>query len=129
MSDFAAITRRVAVPKGGINRAVLLIGPLAVKVPRPRSWREFYYGCLNNINEARFSHQPGACPVLWCAPGGFVSVMRRAIPLTDDEFHALDHAEFCRKSNLVIEAKRDSYGTLNGEVVAVDYGRPWEICW
>jgi hypothetical protein len=117
------------VPRGETNRAVLLLGRLAFKFPRLRSWRHLYYGCLNNINEAKFSGQPGACPVLWCAPGGFVSVMRRAQPLTDDEFRDLDEAEFRHRGNLVVEHKPDSYGKLNGAIVAIDYGRPWEIAW
>lgn len=113
----------------GANRVVLLLGPFAVKFPRASNWQGLFYGCLNNMNEAQWSHRPGACPVLWIAPGGFVSIMRRAADLTEEEFAALDVKAFRERNKLAVEGKRDSFGKIGGKIVAVDYGWPREIAW
>jgi hypothetical protein len=106
----------------GANRLVILTRRHAIKLPRVRSWRDFLYGLLNNLNEARDHQLGGRCPVVARLPGGFAIVMRRAEILSAREFERLDYHGFCRAHRLVAEAKPDSFGILDGRVVAVDYG-------
>lgn len=102
----------------GRNRFVFLCGSLALKVPSLRNWRDFLFGLLNNMNEAQWSKQDGHCPVLFAMPGGFLVVMPRLRILTEEEFYDLDPAALVGRA----EHKPDSWGWLDGRVVAVDYG-------
>lgn len=108
---------------------MLLTRKRAYKFPALTSWRNALYGLLNSMNEAEHCGRSGACPVLWRLPGGFLNVMPRAADLTEKEFAALDVADFCYCNNLVVEHKRDSFGWLEGEIVAVDYGWPRDLHW
>ncbi|MBZ9715514.1 hypothetical protein [Deinococcus multiflagellatus] len=108
----------------GATRVVLLLGPWAVKWPNPATWRSFLQGLLANDQETRFAFADlgwPLCPVLWALPGGAVLVQRRARPLTEAEFAALPREAWTDLQDLV-EWKRDSFGVLDGQVVAVDYG-------
>lgn len=119
------------VVRKGWNRWVILTRRHAVKFPHAASWRRLLYGLLNNMNEresARRARQ-GACPVVFAMPGGLVNVMPRCRELTQAEFEALDVDCFKRASGIEVEAKRDSFGWLGGELVAVDYGIPRELRW
>jgi hypothetical protein len=114
----------------GFNRWVLLTSRRAYKFPALYSWRAFLYGLLNNLNEAQQGRgKRAACPVLWRLPLGFLNVMPRATPLEQRQFETLDVAEFCKAHSLVVEPKLDSFGVLNGLIVAVDYGWPRELRW
>jgi hypothetical protein len=111
----------------GATRRVVLLGPLALKLPRARyGWAPFLRGLLCNMQEVAFSGTgwPELCPVLWRVPGGFLVVMRRARPLTDAEWFGLDVAGFKYGPDydVPVECKRDSFGVVDGRVVAVDYG-------
>lgn len=101
----------------GITRTVVLVGPWAFKFPRCSEWRLFLQGLLANMQEKRFSGAEGfeyCCPVRFAIPGGFLVVMPRARPLEDEALIPTgDH---------IAERKLDSWGWLNGRVVAVDYG-------
>lgn len=116
----------------GTHRTVYLIGKWAIKRPVLRKWRLFLMGLLANIQEATFSATgwPELCPVLFACPGGWFIVMRRAEPLTREQFFALNYAEWIKGGNdlpkgewiVPVENKLDSFGIVNGRVVAVDYG-------
>lgn len=106
----------------GRNRWVLLIGSYAVKFPSPRCWQDFLFGLLNNLREARDGSLPGRCPVVARFPLGLVIVMRRAVPLDEREFASFHAYEFCREHGISAEQKPDSFGKLNGRIVALDYG-------
>ena len=110
----------------GVTRRVLLVGSLAIKVPSVTEWRLFLLGLLANMQEALLAKTgwPELCPVLWSVPGGFLIVMRRARVLTDDEFLALDLEHWVQREGYRIpaEIKSDSFGYLDGDLVAVDYG-------
>lgn len=108
----------------GLNRWVVLTKRWAIKFPSPRSWQDFLFGLLNNMKEAGDGHLPGRCPVVAKLPLGLAIVMPRAEPLNDGTFVGFDSAAFCARHGLRIEHKPDSYGHLNGEIVALDYG--WE---
>jgi hypothetical protein len=109
---------------------VLLTRRWALKFPALYSWRAFLYGLLNNMNEAQQGRgNSWACPVVARLPLGFLNVMPRCEPLKERQFEALNVAEFCKQHRLVVEAKIDSFGVLNGLIVAVDYGWPRELRW
>ena len=59
--------------------------------------------------------------MLLALPGGWLVVMRRARPLTEQEFAALSPNDWGGVLEMV-EFKRSSFGMLDGRVVAVDYG-------
>lgn len=116
--------------RSGSNRIVFLVGRYAIKLPRARSWRGLLYGWLNNLNEAETGPRAGACPVVLSLFGGLIIAMRRAREMTFDEFgHLLDVEEFKAKTGLEVEAKPDSFGWLDGDIVAVDYGVPCDVRW
>lgn len=110
----------------GVTRRVLLIGRFAFKVPAMSEWRLFLLGLLANMQEAVFSKcgWPELCPVLFSLPGGFLVVMKRARVLTDEEFKSIDAEGFVKREGYTVpaEMKSDSFGWLDGRVVAVDYG-------
>jgi len=103
-----------------------LIGSWAVKFPALSAWHLFLLGLLGNMQERQFSKLgwPELCPVTWSIPGGWLVVMRRALPLTRDEFQDLDFDEFRIKDEYTVpvENKLDSFGWIDGRLVAVDYG-------
>jgi hypothetical protein len=104
----------------GRNRFVLVTSRYAFKAPSLRSWRDFLFGLLNNLNEAAWHREhTGYCPVAWAAPLGLLLVMPRA--------QVLDEAEYAYIESFLpqlpgVERKASSWGWLNGEPVAVDYG-------
>lgn len=118
--------------KYGTTRTVLLIGRLAIKLPVWVEWRLFLYGLLGNMQEARWWREmPESraimCPVLFTIPGGFLTVMRRATPVTVEEWmeqSADGRSWYDEARNLCIpvEDKPDSWGRIDGRIVAVDYG-------
>jgi hypothetical protein len=108
----------------GSTRLILLLGPWAIKLPNlTGGWRLFLCGLLGNLQEAEFARAgwPELCPVLWAMPGGLLIVMPRAAPLPRwymVDFYRLDRGAYV----LPVELKHDSFGLLNGRVVAIDYG-------
>ena len=114
---------RLALVTAGRNRLVVLAWRWAFKLPSPRSWRDFAFGMLNNMNErdrCRDGSLPDACPVLWCSPGGFVLVMPRARMLTPAEFLSVDYPTV--SNGCSVEHKPDSYGVVGRRLVVLDYG-------
>lgn len=110
----------------GTHRTTWLIGKYAIKIPVLVEWRLFLLGLLANMQEAQFSacKWPELCPVVFRVPGGFLNVMCRAEPLTREEFFALDYEAFvdAEDYHVPVENKLDSFGKLEGRIVAVDYG-------
>lgn len=113
--------------RDGISRAVLLVGPWAIKIPKSRyGWPNFLRGLLANLQEARFSRAgwPELCPVVFALWGGWLIVQRRARHFTEEEWDRFDAEAFCDRGDYVVpaEAKSSSFGWLDGRAVAVDYG-------
>lgn len=112
--------------KLGTTRVVFLLGTLAIKVPRGTSWRLFLNGLLANMQEREFGATgwPQLCPVLWSVPGGWLVVMRRATPLTYSEWSTFNVRKWRNRSTYVVpvENKWDSFGWVDGHIVAIDYG-------
>lgn len=110
----------------GISRTVFLVGRYAIKVPCGRyGWSKWLRGLLANLQERQFGRAgyAGLCPVLFADPIGLVVVMPRAEILTGALFDA-EYERFINRDDYVlpVENKPDSFGFLNGELVAVDYG-------
>lgn len=124
----------LAIVRKGTHRHVCLLGSYAIKRPVFRPWRMFLCGLLANLQEATFSATGWTklCPVVWRLPGGFLNVMRRATPLTQEEFAALNYNKWKWVDEspegpfgewvIPVENKIDSFGKLDGRIVAVDYG-------
>lgn len=112
--------------KRGATRIVLLIGKYAIKIPSIFEWRLFLHGLLANLQEASFSRAEWEelCPVVLAVPGGWFLIMRRATPLSEEEFESLNYEEWVDRENyrVPVENKHDSFGILDGRIVAVDYG-------
>lgn len=112
--------------KHGTTRTVFLIGRWAVKLPSMVEWRLFLLGLLANMQEVKFSRcgWPELCPVVFSIWGGWLLVMRRAAPLPPEEFFALDVDVWKKRDGyeVPVEDKLDSFGLLDGRIVAVDYG-------
>lgn len=112
----------------GSSRLVILIGWLAIKLPHPWGWKRLLRGLLANMQEREFSRLgwPELAPVLFSLPGGFLVVMRRTYdPPPLWRIHDYERwllAAEQRGKVLPVELKLSSFGLLNGEVVAVDYG-------
>lgn len=112
----------------GVSRAVLLVGPWAIKVPRASSWKAFLWGLLANMQEADLGSRgwPELCPVRFTLPGGFLVIMERAEVCTVERAPA--EADYRRLTNVEgrcvpAEWKPSSWGRLpDGRLVAVDYG-------
>jgi hypothetical protein len=114
--------------KSGYTRLVILIGPFAFKLPHfGRGWRMGLTGMLSNMTEAKFStlKSPYLCPVRFSIPGGFLVVMDRAEPLSEEAFEALQEEGFFGDKFFHAEIKRCSFGWLKNVTVAVDYGEAY----
>lgn len=115
----------------GISRTVFLVGRYAVKVPCGRyGYEKWLRGLLANRQEREWSRAkyPELCPVLFADPLGLVVIMPRCEILTREltglEYHAFFGPinEATRSYRVPTENKPDSFGYLNGRLVAVDYG-------
>jgi hypothetical protein len=110
----------------GTTRQVLLLGCLAIKVPNFTEWRLCLLGLLANMQEAAFSRSgwPELCPVIFSLPGGFLNVMKRAEPMTSEQFDEEALKKWVDRDGhtIPVEIKVDSFGYIDGELVAIDYG-------
>ena len=110
----------------GCTRTVFLIGRWAFKFPSIFEWQLFLLGLLANMQERTFSCTgwPELCPVIWSIPGGWLVIMRRAREMTCEEWGDFDAEKWCNHDDYIIpaEPKEDSFGWLDGRIVAVDYG-------
>lgn len=114
----------------GVTRFVILTRRYAIKVPRfwwhhTFRWQMFLFGLLGNMQEREFARTkwPELCPVVFSLPGGWLVVMRRAQPLHDDLTDAQYDAIVNRPDyHVPAEHKVDSFGILDGRIVAIDYG-------
>lgn len=108
----------------GSSRTVILTKRLAFKLPYIGRWRNFLWGLIANMNEADFDRMkdPRLAKVLFKIPAGFLIVMEKAEPLI--EFNEDDLKAFCMSGDwaLPVELKKDSFGYINGELKAIDYG-------
>lgn len=112
----------------GVTRWVIVTRRHAIKFPSLYSWRHFLQGILANDQEVHWwrelKHEK-LCPVLFTSLGRFVIVMPRVRVLTHEEFNSEEAKKFVVVDDnwtLPVEIKHDSFGVLNGKLVAIDYG-------
>lgn len=111
--------------KYGSTRTVLLTKNYAFKLPYLGRWKNFLWGLIANMQEVEFNtlEDERLAKVLFHLPAGFLVVMKRAKPLKNYNKRKL--AEFCAMHKGVIlptELKKDSFGYIDGKLVAIDYG-------
>jgi hypothetical protein len=107
----------------GVTRIVILTQNYAFKVPNFRQWRLGLHGLCANLREREWApkNDNRLCPVVWCSWGGWLVVMRRAQPLTDEQWkeakqnrHGFD--------GVPMDWNRRNLGYIDGRIVLVDYG-------
>jgi hypothetical protein len=115
------------VKREGCTRLVVLVGRYALKFPRfDLSWKLGLQGMLCNMQEAEFGRGewPELAPITFAIPGGFLVIQRRCEPMPDDVWATFNARKFIRRReyHLPVEEKQDSFGILDGQIVAFDYG-------
>lgn len=117
----------IVLKTNGVTRLVILTKNYAFKIPNfLNGWSMFLTGLLCNMQEKNFStiNWEELCPVVFSIRGGWLIVMKKASPLTDEEWENFNYKKFIIKNEFVIpvEPKKCSFGKLNDKIVAVDYG-------
>lgn len=116
----------IEIDRRGATRLVFLTKRRVYKIPSLFSWKHFLLGLLANIQERQFGRLgwPELCPVAWSLPGGWLVVMPRCRPMTRAEFDETDLEALASQPayRVPAELKIDSWGWLNGRLVAFDYG-------
>lgn len=122
--------RRIEVRRG-ITRAVLLVGPWAIKVPSLRAnglsargvmW-SMSRGVSANLSEISWTGSPGTCPVRWSL-AGLVNVYPRlehVDPALEVDYDAIGFLG-------PADRKPENLGWLDGQVVYVDFDMSWNDC-
>lgn len=120
----------------GCSRKVFLTKNYAIKVPYLfmtgcgwGRWWQFLVGIQTNIQEQHLYKYYGKsgilCPVVFSI-SGFVLIMKRAEILPREDFLKFDYEKFIKIDHDIIlssiENKEDSFGLIDGKIVAVDYG-------
>lgn len=112
--------------KHGATRTVILTKKYAFKFPYIRRYKNFLLGLLANMQELEFDslNDERLAKVIYHLPCGFLIVMKRAEPLTwfDKKFLACFCAKRIKGFALPVELKQDSFGYIDGKLVAIDYG-------
>lgn len=126
--------------KHGCTRFVFLTKNYAIKIPQFNyEWKHFLLGLLANMQEVSFSKikDDRLCPIKFYIPGGWLLIMPKCEPISSEIFIDLDITRFwpnnkedyhpnntCERAeyNVPVEYKQDSFGFLNGKIVAIDYG-------
>jgi hypothetical protein len=131
MSNRAPQRRPSLFLRKGSTRAVLVLGPLAVKIglgERGRRCNRFEALLYKRVNPRR---RAMLCPVLCCTPHGRVLVMPAAQPLTDAEAIMLRATDGFPDWDYVppdesapFEYKASDWGWFKGRLVALDYSAP-----
>jgi hypothetical protein len=130
----AAVTphRFLPVIRKGTTRAVLVLGPIALKLAlgeRGRRCNRFEADLYKRVNPRR---RAMLCPVLWCALTGQVLMARAAKPLTElERDHLMETDGFpdwdyvpTNDEGHPFEHKASDWGWLGGQLVALDYSAP-----
>lgn len=115
----------------GASRWVFLIGPWAIKIPRPMEPHRSI-GRYANRDERWLWANDGRkhlmCPVLLADPRGWLVIMPRCQPVPDDEYEAWDDANSFEihvigEDPSPFERAAKDVGRLpDGRIVFIDYG-------
>ena len=118
----------------GASRWVLCIGGYAIKFPSFYGYTNFLDGLECNYLELKNYRYYGKkgyypieklCPIIFHLPLGIIIVMKRAKPLSGIEFSNFNYENFIKtdNSNIPAEKKPDSFGIINGKILAIDYAK------
>lgn len=125
------------VDRSGCTRIVFVFKRFVFKIPNfYYSWHHFLQGLLSNINENKTWKYNGfdgqrrelrdelLCPVIWCSWGGWILIMKRAVPCLylDEGGQEIDYSKWI-VAGFGGDDKPCNYGELNGRVVKLDYGQ------
>jgi hypothetical protein len=107
----------------GVNRVVLAIGGVAIKLPSLRNGpRYFVHGMLSNLLEHNHWHlakHPQLAPVYHCGPFGLWLVMKRYRTILD---RSLTVDEMASLPFIGIDNNGANVAVEDGQLVLVDYG-------
>jgi len=110
--------------KKGSSRMVIIGKKYAYKIPYVGKWKNFLWGLLANMQEVEFNSMkhPKLARIHFYIPLGFLVVMKKAEPLK--KFNKKEMEEFISLDDwsLPVELKKDSFGYIDGNLVAIDYG-------
>lgn len=118
------------VNRKGTTRVVFVFKDVVVKVPNFfNGWLNFIKGIVANIDENQTwkwnsgKYEGGnshlLCPVQWCSWGGWILIMKRAIPCQWEE--EIDYTIW-EKAGLSGDDKQPNFGWYKGKIVKIDYG-------
>lgn len=121
------LIKTIKVIRSGSTRWVIPLGNFVIKIPSLYSWKNFLWGLLANLQESEFNNLKWQelCPVIFSAPLGLFLISKRARMMTEEEFSQFDSTRFINQSDgrvLPVEEKASSFGFIDGQIVAVDYG-------
>ena len=76
-------------------------------------WDSLLRGLLSNMQERAFAREgwPELCPITFSLPGGFLVVMRRAHPLTNEEWLGFDYLAFVTRGDAYAEENFDRHAS------------------
>lgn len=118
--------KRIRICRNGRTRVVILVGTIAIKLPKLNNWLQFLSGLSANCREySRWeinkSANPPLCPVLFSSWGGFLNVMRRVDrTVYDSEWADLDIKSL--NPYTYNDDIPENVGYLDGRLVMIDYG-------
>lgn len=117
--------------KFGTTRLVILVGKYAIKVPRPKWWKSFLKGIIANLDESLwYKNSPldwklKMAPVIGCYLKGFILIMRRAEPLTLEQYGSISIKDYYL---IPMDNKIQNFGIYKGNIVLVDYADSRYFC-
>jgi hypothetical protein len=106
----------------GYSRTVLLTDEFAFKFPSIKSWERFKCGVGSNRSEAKRSRifYDVVAPTLYSNYFGLLNIQPCCEVMPDDLIINNDRLERLLEA-VGFDNKLDSFGILNGNVVAIDY--------
>ena len=116
----------------GVTRIVLEFSRVVVKIPNfTCQWSHFLKGIIANIHEKQTwrwnsgKYETGKshllCPVVWASWGGWLLVMKKARPLSWEEYEKIDDLT-SHTTHFPGDDTMSNYGYLDGKLVKLDYG-------
>ena len=114
----------------GSSRCVILIGKFAIKIARMTSIKEYKAGVIDNKAEAYTAKNidKNIIPKVYFSFFGILVIHERANNIKNRGIFIIDLCEACLKYKeysdfLMIDAKPENFGMIQGRLVKVDYGK------
>ena len=113
----------------GSTRRVFLIGKYAIKIAWADSWKDFFRGCVYNLDELSWNvvQCKNLTKIYWCSCTGLISVHERVRPVRNRGMFQVDLAQLCIESDIdsyfwMLDAKPENFGYRGTTLVKLDYG-------